>query len=40
MLNDKIYYTDGLRPDDINIILKNKEKAKYFYENDLEKQDR
>jgi len=37
MLNHLIYYTDGMTPQDVSIVLQNMIKAKYFYENDLKK---
>jgi len=40
LLNNKTIYTDGMKPDDIARLLRNYEKAKCFYANDLTKQDR
>lgn len=39
-MNNKFLYTDGLRVDQINGILNNIKNTKYFFENDLSKQDR
>lgn len=39
-LKPKFKYTDGLTPIEIRDYLRKFEKANYFFENDLEKQDR
>jgi len=36
LLHEKILYTDGMTPDELNHKLNNLTNIKYFYENDLE----
>jgi hypothetical protein len=39
LLREEVVYTDGLRPDEISAFLRTK-RVRFFYENDLTKQDR
>jgi hypothetical protein len=40
LLHDKFIYADGCTPEEIQSMLSNKRNVKFFFENDLEKQDR
>jgi len=40
LLHANVIYADGATPEDLGDMLKDTEPAKYFFENDLEKQDR
>jgi len=40
LLGDKILYVDGMTPDQINRVIRNKTGVAYFYENDLKQQDK
>jgi len=40
ILRDNVLYTDGLTPSQINAVLRSKTEVRWFFENDLAKQDR